>query len=367
MAFETPGAIDLHVHLREPSNNTAETIESGTRAALLGGFVLVADMPNNPGAPVHSLDRLIAKQEIAKRNAWIPTAFYAGAQPETYEPGNLTQMAAHAIGLKLYGDPTTGNDNIYEADQFREIVGEWHKAAPTKPIMLHPGAKNLEDFIGLVAQDTEHPLHVCHVSNAEQVASVQTARSRGLQVTSGVTPHHVLKTSFDVHTQGAFAEMKPPLVHQDEAERLMRLLAAGEIDVVETDFAPHSVAAKLEAEHTGGHCFGVPGIEHAMPLLFSQAEIGRIGMDRVIDATSTRPAEILGVKLDHTTKVHWDETLYRIGDDDVEAGCGWSPYTGMLALGKVDYVAIGGMPVASIGRAQRKHSEIIEMRGHQIL
>ena len=362
MAFETPGAIDLHVHLREPGNNTAETIESGTRAALLGGFVLVADMPNNPGAPVHSLDRLVAKHEIAERDAWIPTAFYAGAQPETYEPGNLTEMAPHAIGLKLYGDPTTGNDNTYEAAQFREIVEEWHRAAPTKPIMLHPGAENLEDFIGLVAQDTEHPLHVCHVSNAGQVESAQAALARDLQVTSGVTPHHVLKTSHDVHTQGAFAEMKPPLVHQDEAERLMSLLAAGEIDVLETDFAPHTVAAKLEAEHTGGHCFGVPGIEHVMPLLFYQVQNGRISMDRVVDATSTRPAEILGVKLSGTTKVGWDDTLYRIGDDDVEAGCGWSLYAGMLALGKVDYVAIGGMSV----RAQTGRPEIVAMRGHQI-
>lgn len=118
MTFQLPGAIDLHTHLREPSENTAETIESGTRAALYGGFVAVMDMPNNPGMPVHNLSALMRKHEIAEQTAYIPTGFYAGAQPESYEPGRLTQMAPHAVGLKLYGDPTTGNANTYEAGEF---------------------------------------------------------------------------------------------------------------------------------------------------------------------------------------------------------------------------------------------------------
>lgn len=367
MSFLTPGAIDLHVHLREPGTNTSETIESGTRAALLGGFVLVADMPNNPGAPVHSLERLIAKHEIAEQDAWIPTAFYAGAQPETYEPGNLTDMAPHAIGLKLYGDPTTGNEKTYEAAAFGEIVSEWHESSGRgKPIMFHPGADNLEDMIGLVAQDNGHPLHVCHVNNVEQVNLVNAAKRRGFPVTSGITPHHVLKTSHDVHTQGAFAHMKPELAHQDEAERLMHRLANGDIDIIETDFAPHSIATKFEAEHTGGNCFGVSGIEQVLSLFFNQVRIGRISMERLIDATFTRPAKIIGVNIDGSTKVQWSDELYRIGDDDIEAGCGWSPYMGMLAVGKIQYAQIGGMPVVSGGQALRKHPEIVEKRGHHI-
>ncbi len=366
MSFSTPGAIDLHVHLREPGNNTAETIESGTRAALLGGFVMVADMPNNPGMPVHSLERLVSKHTLSEKTAWIPTAFYAGAQPETYEAGNLTAMADDAIGLKLYGDPTTGNQNTYEAAEFREIVQEWHAATPSKPIMFHPGVGNLQDMIGLVAQDNDHPLHVCHVSNGEQIAYVQDAQRKGLIVTTGVTPHHLLKTSHDVYTEGKFAEMKPPLARADEADALLWMLDEGIIDVVETDFAPHSLEAKFEAEHEGSDCYGVPGIENVLPLLFYQVKAGRLSMDRLVDATFTRPSRILGVRLDETTVVQWSDELYRIGDDDVAAKCGWTPYMGMLAIGRVEYARIGGRTVVSNGNPLEKHPEVVEQRGHLI-
>ncbi len=365
MSFITPGAVDLHVHLREPSDNMAETIESGTRAALLGGFVLVADMPNNPGAPVHSLDRLVAKHEIAEGEAWIPTAFYAGQQPETYQPGTLTDMAPHAIGLKLYGDPTTGNDNTYEAAAFRAIVEEWHEAAPDKPVMFHPGAGNLEDMIGLVAQDVQHPLHVCHVNSGAQVDLVRAAKHRELVVTAGVTPHHLLKTSHDVQTEGTFAEMMPPLVRHDEADKLLWLLNQGDIDAIETDFAPHTVEAKMRAEVQHGHCFGVPGIEHVLPLLFYQMRQDRLGYERLIDATFKVPARILGVTFDGT-EVTWTDELRRIGDRDVEADCGWSPYMGMLAVGRVQQVKIGGRYIVTKGKPIEKHPEVIETRGHHV-
>jgi dihydroorotase len=368
MGFQTPGAIDLHVHLREPGTNTAENIESGTRAALMGGFVLVADMPNNPGAPVHSLSALIAKHVIAEQKAWIPTAFYAGAQPETYQPGSLTEMAPHAIGLKLYGDPTTGNDNTYEAADFQEIVKEWHAAAPSKPIMFHAGRENLHAMLGLVAQDTNHPMHICHVNDAHQIRLANEFKAKGAQVTTGVTPHHILKTSHDRMTQGVFAEMMPPLVDQTEAEQLMDLLARGEIDVIETDFAPHSVEAKYEAEHSGGKCFGVPGIEHVLPLMFYQMRQGRISEQRLLDAVYAKPAAILGTRIDGATEVWWndDDGAYRIGESDVQAQCGWSPYMGMLAIGRVESVTIGGRAVVSHGRPLKRHPEIVEQREHQI-
>ena len=367
MGFQTPGAIDLHVHLREPGANTAETIESGTRAALLGGFVLVADMPNNPGTPVHTPDALTAKHEISERDAWIPTTFYAGSQPESYVSGRLTAMAPHAAGVKFYATETTGNANEYEAKDFAPAIDEWHDTTQ-KPFMLHAGEHNLEDFIGYIAQDRGHALHVCHVNSVSDVQTVQAAKRKGLPVTSGVTPHHILKTSHDVHTQGVFAEMKPPLVRQDEAEQLMALLARGEIDVVETDFAPHALGDKYEAEHTGGKCFGVPGIEHVLPLLFYQVSRGRISEQRLFDATFVRPGVILDVKFDTNTEVWWndDAGAYRIGEDDVEAKCGWTPYMGMLAIGKVDMVRIGGTIVVSDGRPLRKRPEVIEKRGHQV-
>lgn len=365
----TPGFIDIHTHLREPSDNKSETIQSGTGAALLGGFVMVSDMPNNPGQPVWDLERLITKHEIAEQSSFIPTAFYAGSQPESDNVGELEKMAPHAIGLKLYGDPTTGNINFYEAPEFEPQIREWHRVATDKPIMFHSGSHNLEDMIQLVAGKYEHPLHICHVNNSAQVELVEEAKEDGLKVTCGVCPHHLLLDSHHASTHGTFGEMMPPLARQDEAEQLMVLLSEGHIDVIETDFAPHSIESKYKAEHEGGHCFGVSGIEHVAPALFYQMSKDKISYERLMEVFHHKPAEILGVEFDDTTEVRWDISggAYRIGENDVEANCGWSPYETMMGLGRLDLVKIGGVVVVQSGIAIEKRPQIISRRGQQVI
>ena len=98
-------------------------------------------------------------------------------------------MAERAIALKLYGDPTTGNENTYKTEDFREIVAEWHRVAPDKPIMFHSGENNLEAMISLVADEHGQHLHVCHVNSSKQVGLIQKAKDKDLPVTCGVCPH----------------------------------------------------------------------------------------------------------------------------------------------------------------------------------
>ncbi len=348
----TPGLVDVHSHFREPGTNTSETIASGTRAALLGGFVLVADMPNNPGRPTWCVNRMTEKHEIIRETAYIPVTANAGSQPEEDNIGELEAMSSLSLLLKLYAGPTTNNPFDYEASVFEPRIAEWHRTAPDKPIALHAGSDNLEDFIALIAGKYEHALHVCHVNSSRDVELVKKAKREDLSVTCGVCPHHLLKTSHDTRTEGWFARMKPPLAHQDEAEKLLGYLASGDIDIVETDHAPHAEAAKWQAEQDNpngledaGHttCFGVPGIEFAAPLLFYQAKRGNISMERLLDAMSTKPAEILGVTLDGQTRVEWDMLEYRIEEEKytVESAAGWTPFLGKLAVGIPMHVQIG--------------------------
>ncbi|HEX5448325.1 MAG TPA: amidohydrolase family protein [Candidatus Saccharimonadales bacterium] len=347
-----PAAVDLHVHFREPGTNKAETIRSGSRAAKSGGYGLVCDMPNNPGNPTWTMARLEQKKRIIQKTAMIPVAVYAGAQPESDNLGELPAMAAQAIGLKLYGAPTTGNENDYTANQFSEIIRVWHQSTPDKPVMLHAGAGNLKQFIELVAGKYKHHLHVCHVHSPGQVRAVKTAKKRGLKVTCGVCPHHLIMSSHQTLSDGWFARMQPPLARQDESEELFELFAKGDIDILETDHAPHSLDSKWSAEennptavHDANHqtCFGVPGIEFALPLLFYQMKRGRIGLDRIIEATSAKPAEIIGVKLKKSTVATWRMETYRVGHDYPKgrSGSGWTPYLNNLAVGRVEKVAIG--------------------------
>ena len=367
--FRTPGFVDIHTHLREPSSNTAETIANGTRSAMLGGFVLVADMPNNPGNPTWTQRRLSQKMRIAEESAHIPTAFYAGCQPEGDTVGQLAFMAADAIGLKLYGDPTTGSDLRYDAEEFREIATEWHKVAPEKPIVFHSGKENLEDMIGLVAHDLDHPLHIAHVNHPDQVRIVSNAKDSDQPVTNGVCPHHLLKTSHERKTQGVFAEMMPPLAHQSDTEQLMHMLNQGLIDIIETDYAPHTKEAKWKAENEGGHCYGVPGIEHVVPLLMNQAHEGVLGWDRLNNALSVKPAALLGVKLGEKVHVTWKMEKFRISDEaeQVSSGAGWSPYLGMVAIGKISSMRIGETWVMHNGSLIRRHPELVSVRGHELI
>lgn len=345
-----PGAVDLHVHFRETGDNKSETIKSGSRAALLGGYAMVCDMPNNPGHETWSLERAQEKHEIIRRDSFIPIGIWAGSQPDSRcdNIGELAKMAPLSVGLKSYGAVTTGNETDYSPDDFREIWKEWHRVAPHKPIALHAGADNLEEFIWL-AEELRHPLHVCHVNNPADVELVEKARIRDAKISCGVCPHHLFKTSHDELTQGAFAQMKPPLAEQYEAERLFEYLIDGSIDIIETDHAPHPYSKKREAEEDSGTCFGVPGIEFAIPLLLYQARKGRISYERIEEVTSTKPAEIIGVKISDGTIVEWELSEYRIEDeeDQVVSGAGWTPYLGMLAVGTVRNSAIKNRPLVT--------------------
>jgi dihydroorotase len=371
-----PGAIDLHVHFREPGSNKAETIKSGSKAALMGGYVLACDMPNNPGNPTWSLEKLDEKQGIIKRKSYIPMGTYAGSQPESNNLNELAKMASKSIGLKLYGAATTGNHVDYEPSDFAKIVETWHGLAPNKPIMLHSGKDNLGQFINLIAKKNNHPLHVCHLFSVKQAKQVQQAKKRVLPVTSAVCPHHLFKTSHHTLTEGWFARMQPPPLNQNEAEQLFKMLVNGEIDALETDHAPHSEENKWTAEtenpnaiHDPNHltCFGVPGVEFALPLLFYQMQKGNITLDRIVDITSKAPAKIIGVKLSPKTKVTWQMDEYRIGHNYPKglSGSGWTPYLNNLAVGKVKTVMLAGKKIYHTGTAV-KSGCVISERGQVI-
>ena len=349
--FIHPGGVDLHDHFREPSRtNLAENFRSGTRAAVTGGYVVVNDMPNTPGRETWTYERLEEKAERIMQGAYIPTGIIIGMQPDADNVNEIPKMMHRAIASKQYYTWTQGNDRELGPEDFREQTAAAHEADPTKPIMVHAG-EDVEGIIGMIAGDFNHPLHFCHVNDPDTVRLIGEQKKRhDTPITTGVTPHHLFKSSFDTHTEGWFARMQPPLAHQIDAKQLFDMLAEGEIDIVETDHAPHTLEAKWDAQaanpscgREGASCFGVTNIEFALPMLFHQERIGNITMDRIIEATSTKPADIIGIKLSPKTRVKWDlGQEYRINDSDVMSGSEWTPFQGKLAVGTVVDIVIGG-------------------------
>jgi dihydroorotase-like cyclic amidohydrolase len=336
----SPG-VDIHDHFREPSLiNTAETFESGTLSALLGGYIVTCDMPNTLGSETWTRRALYEKRHLIYENAYVYTGIHAGSQPNSDNLDELGPMSRYAMGLKVYLGPTTGNTTDLTIMDVEPAVRRWHAEAPEKPVLVHRGNADLEEIIGLVARDTRHPLHICHVNDPEEVAIVAAAKKAGLPVTCGVCPHHLFMTSHDVMTKGAFAEMQPPLARQPDAEKLWELLVGGDIDIIETDHAPHPVDKKWEAEHSRAgehalHCYGVPGIKETMPQLLNQARLGKISLERIEEATSTKPAEIISIRLGLRTKVTWSNELYQIDDAPELERQYTNPYIGNLAVGRV--------------------------------
>ncbi len=372
-SFVHPGAIGIHEHFREPSPaHKAETFSSGTRAAVLGGFVMTSDMPNTPKYETWTEERLEEKHGIINETAYHFATAHTGSQPESDNVGQLQAMSAISLLYKIYAAATQGTHRDYEASEFSENIGEWHKHAPNKPIGLHAGKENLEDFIGYIARDLGHPMIVHHVNHPSQVRLVQAAKADDLPVFSAVCMHHILKCSHDELGEGWFARMQPPLAEQSDAEELLRLLADGLIDVVETDHAPHAKAMKWKAEdenpqaiHDPEHttCFGVPGIEWALPLLFYLEKRGFITMERIIDASSTKPLELLGLRRNPKTHVVWDMEEYRIDETDIQTGARWSPFAGKLAVGRVKEMVIAGQNVVDNYKHFNRKPKAVTERG----
>jgi len=320
-----------------------------------GGWAAGFDMPNNPGHHTNSVERLEEKHDLYRAKSLIPLGAYAGAQPEYNNEDQLPEMIKKAAGTKFYSSPTTGMTQKHGARDFEPQVAILHQADPRKPIMVHASPHNVEDFIGLVAVDYEHPLHICHVNNPADVIVINKYKNRGHPVTCGVCVHHLVLDTLDAETRGPFAEMVPPLAREIDAEQLMFDLADGAIDVIETDHAPHSYEAKMATEEDGAHCSGVPSAQHSLPVLFYRAKRdsqkgagkGRLTMERIADGASTQPKRIMGLRFSKNTKVTWNMETWRIEREDwhVESGAGWTPFLGMLAVGKVTEVTINGITV----------------------
>lgn len=357
-----PAGVDLHVHWREPSDNKSETIRSGSLAALIGGYLLAADMSNNPGNPTWTVERVKEKHHRGAYTSYIPFATYAGAQPEANNISELEPMSTLCLAMKFYMGKTTGVDRDYQAHDFEEQAVEWDRVAHDKPIMVHLGGADLEETIDMIARRLNHHMHLCHVNNPGQVKLIARAKAESLPVTCGVCPHHLFKTSHDVKTEDQFAMMVPPLADQIDAEQLNYLLNSGDIDVLETDHAPHSTQAKWRALEYNGECFGVPGSEFAISLLFFQMKKGRISPERIAKVTSIMPARVLGIKIAPDTNVTWQMNEYMIEREHVVSGAGFTPYMGKLAVGRVQRAAVKGKELIRNGVLMGKKPLIVTHR-----
>ena len=310
-----PGFIDMHAHLREPGQESSETIETGTRSAARGGFTAVCCMPNTK--PVNdnaSITRFIVdKSRAAATRVWPIGAASVGSKGEA-----LAEIAAmRAAGIVAVSDD---GKPIATAKLARQIM-EYCKSLDipviehAEDVSLAAGAVMREGVtssrLGLrgmpaaaesvcVARDvqlaelTGARLHIAHLSAKGSLDQVRYAKSRKLRVTCEVTPHHFTLIDEDVQYDSRY-KMNPPLASREDREALLNGLADGSVDAIATDHAPHEPALKdVEFDKAP---FGILGFETALALSLEQlVHSGRIPLMRLVELFTTGPARVLGVE-----------------------------------------------------------------------
>ena len=309
-----PGFIDMHVHLREPGQESSETIETGTKSAARGGFTAVCCMPNTK--PVHdnaSITRFIVDKA---RSVGSTRVWPIGAASMESKGEAIAEIAA----MKEAGIVAVSDDGkpIATAKLARQVMDYCNSLdlpviEHSEDVSLAAGAVMREGVastrLGLrgmpaaaesvcvardvqIAELTGGRLHVAHLSAKGSLDQVRWAKSRGLRVSCEVTPHHFTLIDEDVQYDSRF-KMNPPLASREDREALIAGLADGAVDVIATDHAPHEPALKdVEFDRAP---FGILGFETAIALTLEQlVHAGKISLMRMVELFTMGPAKVLG-------------------------------------------------------------------------
>jgi dihydroorotase len=309
-----PGFIDIHVHLREPGGEGAETIETGTRAAAAGGFTTIYAMPNtNPVCDTHTgVHYVLSRAANVGCIRVVPVAAITiGQQGERLTDFGLLK-AAGAGAFSDDGHPVMNSEIMRRALEYTRMLevpvmehcedmnltgeGVMHEG----PVSLRLGLRGIPRVsesvmvarnIALAAMTGGH-IHICHVSTRESVEAIREGKRNGVHVTAEVSPHHLTLTDSAVIGYNTNAKMKPPLNAEVDRHALIAALEDGTIDCIATDHAPHGASAKNSVFDAAP--FGIIGLETAFPLLYTEfVATGRWSIDFLIERLTQAPASVV--------------------------------------------------------------------------
>lgn len=333
-----PGLVDPHVHLREPGATHKEDFESGTRAALAGGFVAVCAMPNTSPPLIDSESLALAEAGAAAR-AVCDYGIHLGGSPANIK--TCAALADRVTGLKLYLDATYGTLKLDGIGVIRDLFAAWDRA---RPILCHAEDRALAAVL-LCAHLERRSVHVCHVSRKSEIALIREAKAKGIAVTCEVAPHHLFLSKSDISRIGAGrAEVRPRLATPDDAAALWANMDV--IDCLATDHAPHLLTEKDSTTPPPGF----PGLETALSLMLTAVHDGWIMLDDVIERMAHAPRRLFGLPTFPDTYIDVDvDTLWTARGADMQTRAQWTPFEGWKLRGRVERVVLRGMTVYEHG------------------
>jgi dihydroorotase len=354
-----PGIIDTQVHFREPGSTDAEDLESGSRAAVLGGVTSLFEMPNtNP--PTSNLVEFDKKLKLAKNRMHSNYAFYFGATPDNVDQLSKLKNLKGCCGVKLFAGSSTGkllvdkesdiekvisnSDRIVSIhSEDEEILNLRKKFIRKGDVHSHYEWRNSECAISStrrvvkIAERYNKQIHVLHVSTKEEVDFLAMHKKN---ITFETTPQHLTLYAPDCYNKlGTYAQMNPPLRTKEHYDRLWAAIKNDIVDVLGSDHAPHLKKNK-DKEYPQSPS-GMPGVQTIFPVMLDHVNNGRLSLEKLIKLMCENPCRIFGIKNKGFIKENFDADLtivdmnkiQIIKDEMIASKCGWTPFNNYTVKG----------------------------------
>jgi dihydroorotase len=378
-----PGIIDTQTHFREPGSTDVEDLESGSRAAVLGGVTSLFEMPNtNP--PTSNLVEFDKKLQLAKNRMHSNYAFYFGATPDNIEQLSKLKDVEGCCGVKLFAGSSTGKLLVdKEADiekvisssdrvvsihsEDEEILNLRKKFIKEGDVHSHPEWRNAECAISStrrvvkIAERYNKKIHVLHVTTKEEVDFLAMHKKN---VTFEITPQHLTLYAPDCYDKlGTYAQMNPPLRTKEHYDRLWVAIKNNIVDVLGSDHAPHSKENKNK--NYPNTPSGMPGVQTIFPVMLDHVNNEKLTLEQLIKLMCENPCKIFGIKNKGYLKEGYDADLtiadmdkeVTIKDEMIASKCGWTPFNNHKIKGFPVGTIVNGNLVMSDGKV------IVESKG----
>ncbi|CAK7192422.1 Allantoinase [Commensalibacter sp. Nvir] len=364
--FVLPGLIDCHVHFREPGNALVESIETGTRAAALGGLTGVLDMPNTT-PPITTMEMIQWKQKRALETSWVNYGFYVGATHNNIQELARLETQMGVCGVKVYAGSSTG-DLMVEDDPSIEAImlssrrrvyfhaeDEYRLRERKKlfcvgmPYENHPLWRDEECAflatrrIVALAKKTGRPAHILHTTTQEELEWLEHYKAIA---TIEVLVNHLTQIAPECyqHLKG-MAVMNPPIRDKRHYNAAWAAVQNGVVDILSSDHAPHDPTAKTKPWLCCPS--GMPGVQTIVPLMLNHVNENKISLSRLVDLMAANPARLYRVPTKGRIQVGYDADFTvvdmnktrTITNDWIVSPAGWTPY---------DQKKVKGWPVATI-------------------
>ncbi len=355
-----PGMIDSQVHFREPGPEHKENLESGSRAAALGGITAFFEMPNTNPLTIDE-PAFTDKLTRAKGRCWTDYAFYlGGSAANTHELAKLENMPG-CCGVKIFMGASTGNLLSADDDTIREILrngkrvvavhAEDNDRLNARKSMLtdgvsvhtHPEWRDVEvcrlatERVLRLARETGRRVHVLHITTGQEMALL--AENKDIASVEA-TPQHLTLAAPDCYDRiGTRAQMNPPIRDAAQRAALWKALAGGIVDIIGSDHAPHTLEEKAQPYPKSPS--GMPGVQTLVPIMLNHVAAGRLTLERLVDLCAYGPARIFRIQGKGRLAIGYDADFTIVDLNRTEtitdawsaSKSGWTPYDGMDVTG----------------------------------